>query len=297
MARVVLAASSRCGSAACATYSRPWRLSAIIRSHSSVGASTIGPSSMTPALLTTRVQAAELVDGPRDERLRLLLVGDVALDRERAAAGLLDLARPARRGGPCAARRSRPPRPAPRARAPSPRRCRSRRRSPAPPCPAVRQPSQPPFPCRDAFAIGMPVDTLVGSCPTCSTSNRRSCCWRSLPPSTSATCRWRAAGWRRSGTPTSRRRASSSSTSATSRRSTRRPTSSSAWPRARAAGRSRATRSRSTRRRRARRAPRRAGGRTRRPSASARTRPTAGPTTRSAARCPTTRSCTATRAA
>ena len=32
---------------------QPWRLSAIIRSHSSTGASTISPSSITPALLTT----------------------------------------------------------------------------------------------------------------------------------------------------------------------------------------------------------------------------------------------------
>src|SRR4051794_3249645 len=47
------AALSRWESAAWATYSSPWRLSATIRSHSSTGASTIGPSSITPALLMT----------------------------------------------------------------------------------------------------------------------------------------------------------------------------------------------------------------------------------------------------
>ena len=93
-------------------------------------------------------------------------------------------------------------------------------------------------------------------------------------------------------------RASSSSTSATSRRSTRRPTSSSRSPRARAAAASRATPSRSAPRPRAARAEeagrrayeeeQRAARRRRRPRAS---------TTRSARACPTTRSCTATRAA
>src|SRR3954451_11080901 len=47
------AARRRCGSAAWATYSRPLRLRSIIRSHSSTGASTIWPSSITPALLMT----------------------------------------------------------------------------------------------------------------------------------------------------------------------------------------------------------------------------------------------------
>src|SRR3954469_13017829 len=47
------AARIRCGSAAWATYSSPLRLRSIIRSHSSTGASTIGPSSITPALLMT----------------------------------------------------------------------------------------------------------------------------------------------------------------------------------------------------------------------------------------------------
>src|SRR5689334_3669177 len=46
-------AARRWGRAACATYSSPWRLSAIMRSHSCTGASTISPSSITPALLTT----------------------------------------------------------------------------------------------------------------------------------------------------------------------------------------------------------------------------------------------------
>ena len=115
----------------------------------------------------------------------------------------------------------------------------------------------------------------MGSCQASSTSSNRSFSWSSSRRSTSARCSSRGAGRRRSGTRTSPRRASSSSTSATSRRSTRRPTSSSAWPRARAAARCRATRSRSAPRRPARRAPRRAGAPTRPSSAPARTPPTA----------------------
>jgi len=37
------------------------------------------------------VQASQLVDGPRDQRPHLLLVGDVGLDGQRAAASPLDL--------------------------------------------------------------------------------------------------------------------------------------------------------------------------------------------------------------
>ena len=53
------------------------------------------------------------------------------------------------------------------------------------------------------------------SCPQCWTSSRRSSSWRSSRRSTSATSSSRAAGWPRSGTPTSRRPDASSSTSAT----------------------------------------------------------------------------------
>src|ERR1700710_978038 len=47
------AAASKCGRAAWVVLIRPLRLRSIIRSHSSVGASLIGPSSIWPALLTT----------------------------------------------------------------------------------------------------------------------------------------------------------------------------------------------------------------------------------------------------
>ena len=109
--------------------------------------------------------------------------------------------------------------------------------------------------------------TFSRSCLASSTLSRRCCCSSSSRRSTSARSSSRAAGWPSAGTRTSRPPAASTSTSATSRRSTRRPTSSSSWPRPRAAGGSPATRSRSRRPRRARRARRPAGAPTRPSSA------------------------------
>ena len=62
-----------------------------MRSHSSVGASTIGPEQHHAGVVDDRVQPAELAHGLGHEADRLLLIGHVALDHERAAAGLADL--------------------------------------------------------------------------------------------------------------------------------------------------------------------------------------------------------------
>ena len=57
-----------------------------MRSHSSVGASSTGPSSITPALLTTVSRRPRPVDRLRHRGPGLLLVGDVGLDGQRPAA-------------------------------------------------------------------------------------------------------------------------------------------------------------------------------------------------------------------
>ena len=81
--------ASRCGSAAWAQYSSPWMLTAIIRSHSWSGASTAGPSSITPALLTSVSSRPSSSTVRSTSASRLLLGGDVGLDRQdRAAVGL-----------------------------------------------------------------------------------------------------------------------------------------------------------------------------------------------------------------
>jgi hypothetical protein len=92
---LVSAALTRCGSAACAQYSSPSRLTCTIRCHSSSGASAIGPSSITPALLTSVSSRPEFVDGPGDGGARLRLVGYVGLDDECGAATVADLLREA----------------------------------------------------------------------------------------------------------------------------------------------------------------------------------------------------------
>ena len=61
-----------------------------IRSHSSSGASSTGPSSITPALLIEGVEPAQLRDGALDRGPCLRLGGDVGVDDERPSAGLLD---------------------------------------------------------------------------------------------------------------------------------------------------------------------------------------------------------------
>ncbi len=93
------------------------------------------------------------------------------------------------------------------------------------------------------------------------------------------------------------RRDASTSTSAISRRSTRPPISSSAWPRARAGDMSRVTPSRSAPPPHGANARRQVGEPTRPSSEPVHMRRTAPRTTRSAVACPTTPSCTATRAA
>ena len=108
---------------------------------------------------------------------------------------------------------------------------------------------------------------VIWSCPASSTSNKPSSCSSSRRRSTSGRSSSRGGGWPSAGIRTSRRPGASTSISATCRRSTRRPTSSSSWPRPRAAAGSPATRSRCRRRPRARRARRPAGAPTRPSSA------------------------------
>ena len=65
-------------------------MTSIICRHCSVGAPATGPSSITPALLTRMSRPPELLARALDEGVGLGLVGDVGLDRERAAAVALD---------------------------------------------------------------------------------------------------------------------------------------------------------------------------------------------------------------
>ena len=60
-------------------------------SHSSVGASTIGPSSMTPALLTSTSRRPSSATVRSTAPAAACGVGDVGRDDERGAAGLADL--------------------------------------------------------------------------------------------------------------------------------------------------------------------------------------------------------------
>ena len=53
-----------------------------MRRHSSTGAPTIGPRSITPGVVDEGVQASELGDGSLDHGLGLLLVGHVGLEDE-----------------------------------------------------------------------------------------------------------------------------------------------------------------------------------------------------------------------
>ena len=140
--------------------------------------------------------------------------------------------------------------------------------------------------------------TLCRSCLASSTSNRRCSCWSSSRRSISAPSSSRAGGWPSAGIRTSRRPGASTSISATSRRSTRPPTSSSSWPRPRAADGSAATRSR-CRRRPTRKAREEAGRRAYEAEQRARARGRGARQARPVrlARARTTRSCTATRAA
>ena len=135
------------------------------------------------------------------------------------------------------------------------------------------------------------------SCHAFSTSKPRCSCWSSRRRSISARCSSPGARWRSGGTRISLPRAGATSTSATSRRSTRRPTSSSGWPRPPGAAGSAATRSRRRRPRPAGRGRMPAAGPTRTSSANVRWTPTGPSTIRSARGCPITRSCTATPAA
>ena len=103
-----------------------------MRCHSSSGAPTIGPSSMTPALLTrvsSRPSSATVV-----AMARCACAGSVMSASMTSACRRRRSARPAPRGGPAGGRpgrRRRPPRPA---RGRSPRRCRCSRRSRARRC-------------------------------------------------------------------------------------------------------------------------------------------------------------------
>ena len=78
-ARIALGRPEQVRERRVADVDQPLRLSSIIRSHSSTGASTIVPSNITPALLTTmssRPNSSRSLDGG----VRLLAVGDVGLD-------------------------------------------------------------------------------------------------------------------------------------------------------------------------------------------------------------------------
>jgi len=66
-------------------------LMSTIRCHSSSGAPTAGPSSITPALLMSVSSRAKLLDGPLDRGAGLGLVGDIGLDHPCASAVRPDL--------------------------------------------------------------------------------------------------------------------------------------------------------------------------------------------------------------
>ena len=84
-----LPCSRMIGSAAWVQYRSPSRLTSTIRRQSSGSPLSTGPSSITPALLISDVEAPEALGRARDEGARLGLVGDVDLERDGGRAGLV----------------------------------------------------------------------------------------------------------------------------------------------------------------------------------------------------------------